>query len=430
MRAVRGEAPWYALYNVVLHLGSLVCLPFWLFVRLVRGRYKGQFLERMGFLPARVLAPFGERSAVWIHAASAGESASAAPLVRRLRAIWPDRPFLFTVTSRYGKEMAIKRLRGEVDAVCFSPLDLPLFCARFLDRIRPFLYVMVETDLWPNLVRRARRRGVKIVVASGHAGPRGFPRPFWRAVLFQVDLFLMQTENDARNLIRRGALPERVQTSGNLKFEGSGRRLSEAQRTAWRSELQIPDEVPVLVAGSSLAEDEGPILDAVASLRAEGFDLHAIIAPRRQERVAELSRRCAQLGLACALRTKGGEAPILILDTMGELAKSYNLATAAYVGGGLTRAVGLHNLLEPMVCGVPVVFGSHHGKARRIAEELLRAGAGREIEDGAGLLRVLRELLGDPGRRAALVEAGESVLVRHRGAARRQAERIRELVQG
>ncbi|MGH7162411.1 MAG: 3-deoxy-D-manno-octulosonic acid transferase, partial [Planctomycetota bacterium] len=143
-------ALWYALYNVLVHLGALLCLPFWLFARFLRGRYRGQFRERMGILPRAALARFGERPAVWVHAASAGETVSAGPLVRRLREAFPDAPFLLTVTSRYGKEMAERSLGGAVDAVLFSPLDLPWFVRRFLERVNPLLYVMVETDLWPN----------------------------------------------------------------------------------------------------------------------------------------------------------------------------------------------------------------------------------------------------------------------------------------
>ncbi|MHC4547336.1 MAG: 3-deoxy-D-manno-octulosonic acid transferase [Planctomycetota bacterium] len=423
-----GVAFWYGLYNVLLHVGVLACLPFWLFVRLARGRYRGQFFQRMGILPPEFVARFKGRPAVWIHAASAGETASAAPLVARLKELLPDRPFLFTFTSRYGKEMAERRLGAIVDGVSFSPLDLPLFCVRFLNRIRPCLYVMVETDIWPNLVRGAKRRGVPVAIASGHAGPRSFPRAFWKVVFDQVDLLLMQTEVDAENIRRRGAPPERVHVAGNLKFDSSADRLAPAEVLAWRAELGLPAGVPVFVAGSTLAEDEAPVLDAVTALRRAGVDLHAIVAPRRQERVPEVEKACAGHGLAAIRRTRGGSAPVLILDTMGELARSYNVADVAYVGGGLTPEVGLHNLLEPLVCGAPVLFGPHRGKARRIAEEVLRSGAGVEVADGEGLRTTLRVLLTDAGRHAALVACGAEMLAHHEGAAHRQAERIRGLV--
>jgi 3-deoxy-D-manno-octulosonic-acid transferase len=365
---------------------------------------------------------------VWIHAASAGETASAAPLVTALRGHFPDHPILFTFTSRYGKEMATRRLGEVVDGICFSPLDLPLFCRRYLALIRPRLYVMVETDLWPNLVRQAKRRGAAVAIASGHAGPRSFPRPFWRAVLAHVDLLLMQSEADARNIRERGAPASRVHVMGNLKFDSSAGRLEGDAVAAWRADLGLPEKAPVFVAGSTLAEDEGPVLEAIAALRAGGLDLHAIVAPRRQERVPEVMKRCEAHGLGAVLRTAGGRAPVLVLDTMGELARSYNVASVAYVGGGLTPDVGLHNLLEPLVCGAPVLFGPHRGKARRIAEDVLRAGAGVEVGDGAALLETLRALLTDAARHRDLVERGKTMLAHHEGAARKQAERIRELV--
>ena len=417
---------WYAIYNIALHLGALLCLPFWLAARVFRGRYRGQFKERMGILPAEMLARFDGSGAVWIHAASAGETAAAAPLVLRLRDLLPRRPFLFTVTSRYGKEMAVRRLGGVVDAIAFSPLDLPLFCRRFLRRIRPSLYVMVETDLWPNLVLIAKRRGAKVAVASGHAGPRTFPRAFWRRVLRDVDLLLMQSEPDARHIVARGAPPGRVHVSGNLKFDGAA-RMDAAALPAWRKELGLPQAARVLVAGSTLLEDEALVLDAVRDLRAEGIELVAIVAPRRQERVLPLLEACSARGLPAARRT-GGSGAVLVLDTMGELQRAYEVADVAYVGGGFTPGVGLHNVIEPLVCEAPVLMGPHRGKARRLAEEVLRAGAGLEVRDGTAFRDTLRALLVEPGRRQALAAKGRDLLAAHRGAAERQAKRLAELV--
>jgi 3-deoxy-D-manno-octulosonic-acid transferase len=418
---------WYVAYNIALHLGALACLPFWLAARLLRGRYRGQFKERMGILPAELLARFPGEGAVWIHAASAGETAAAVPLVRRLRDLLPRRPFLFTVTSRYGKEMAERRLKGVVDAIAFSPLDLPLFCRRFLRRVRPALYVMVETDFWPNLVHLAKRRGARVAVASGHAGPRTFPRPFWRSAFRDVDLLLMQSETDARHIVARGAPLPRVQVGGNLKFDGAA-RMDPLAVPAWRKELGIPAGSRVLVAGSTLLEDEAPVLDAVRALRSEGVDLLAIVAPRRQERVAPLVEACSARGLAVARRTGGGSGAVLVLDTMGELQKAYEVADVAYVGGGLTPEVGLHNVIEPLVCEVPVLMGPHRGKARRLAEEVLRAGAGLEVKDGPDFAGALRSLVLDPARRELLAAGGRELLRAHRGAAERQARCLAELV--
>ncbi len=435
MRASGG--PWYWIYNFALHVAALCCLPFWLFVRFFKGRYRGQFRERMGILSESVTAPFGQTPALWVHAASAGESAAATPLVRALRAAFPDRPILFTVTSRYGKAMAERRLQGVADAICFSPLDLPYFCRRFLDRIQPDLYVMVETDLWPNLVRQIKQRGGRVVLASGHAGPKSFPRSFWRAVLRHVDLLLMQTETDAAHIRQRGAPAARVEVTGNLKFDGSGDPVPAGDVPALRAEFGVGDG-PVLVAGSTLPEDEGPVLDAVVLARTGS--VRAIVAPRRVERVVELERLCAERNLTCARRTERTatqpgvsvkeDTPIdvLILDTMGELARSYNVASVAYVGGGFTPEVGLHNLIEPLVCGVPVLFGPHRGKARKVATELVERGAGVEVADGAALPGAVWRALHDEPHRTALAAASAAVLAKHRGAAARQAVRIREFL--
>ncbi|MHC4954345.1 MAG: 3-deoxy-D-manno-octulosonic acid transferase [Planctomycetota bacterium] len=419
---------WFLLYNTILYLGVLVCLPFWLFVRLIRGRYRGQFRERMGILDPKVCARFRGRRAIWVHAASAGETVAAVPLVRALRQAIPDHPVLFTVTSRYGKEMAQRRLEGVADAVCFSPLDLPLFCRRFLDAFQPVLYVMVETDIWPNILRKCQRRGVPCALASGYASRRSFPRPFWRAVFTQIDLFLMQSEEDARNIVERGADPARVSVGGNMKFDSSTGAVPESKIPALRREFGLDDGGPVFVAGSTLAEDEAPVLDAIAGLRREGIDLHAIVAPRRQERVPDVVRELAERDLPAVRRTEGGSSVVLVLDTMGELASTYNLAGVAYVGGGFTPDVGLHSLIEPLVCGAPVLFGPQRGKAARVAAEVLRFGAGMEVADGAALLDAMRGILTDPDTTARFAEAGQRLLELHQGAAARQGKRIGELV--
>jgi len=428
MRVSGATAAWYLVYNIVLHVGALLCLPFWLFARLVGGRYRGQFAERMGILPAEVVARFGGSGAVWVHAASAGETSSAVPLLRDLRARDPARPMLFTVTSRYGKEMAQRRLGDLVDAICFSPLDLPWFCRRFLRRVKPAVYLMIETDLWPNLVRLARRGGAVVAVASGHAGPRSFPRPFWRAVFRNVDRFWMQSAVDAANLVARGADPARVEPVGNMKFDAATAAAPAEGPEAVAREFGFDPARPLLVAGSVLAEDEGPVLDAIVTLRSGGIHLLALLAPRRQERVAAVLAACAERGLDAVRRTDGRPGALVVLDTMGELARAYRAASVAYVGGGWTPDVGLHNLLEPLVCGVPVLFGPHHGKASRIAAEIVREGAGIEVADGGAFAEALRALIAGPERRAAIVRAGEGLLTRHHGAAARVLARLDALV--
>jgi len=217
---------------------------------------------------------------------------------------------------------------------------------------------------------------------------------------------------------------------GNLKFDSTGGRLAPEEAARWRDELGVPAEAPVLVAGSTAPEDEGPLLDAIATLRGEGLDLRAVIAPRRKERVAAVLEGCRARDLAAGLRTRGDRSPVLVLDTMGELARTYNLARVAYVGGGLTPDVGLHNLIEPVVCGAPLVFGHHHGKARRVAAEFLRLGAGLEVSDAPTLLAALRAALTDPAARERLAAAASRLLALNQGAAARQAERIRALAPG
>lgn len=413
---------WFALYNVVLHVGVVACAPFWFAVRFFRGRYKGQFRERMGLLSDDVRGRFGHAPAIWVHAASAGETVAAEPLVRALKKTWPDRPIFFSVTSRYGKRMAENRLTDVVDAICFSPLDLPVFCRRTIGIVQPALYVMVETDIWPNLVRLVRGT---CVLASGYASPRSFPRAFWSTVFRHIDLFSMQTDQDASNMVRRGALPERVEVGGNLKFDGSGVAKSAEEVCAIRKRFNIPEGVPVFVAGSTLAEDEAPVLDAIAALRTEGIDLHAIVAPRRQDRVPEVLHGLLGRGVPAELRTAARAAPVIVLDTMGELADTYSIASIAYVGGGLTPDVGLHNLIEPLVGGAPVLFGPHRGKAARVVREIMRTGAGVELADGSELLAKMRSVLIDDVERRRLVQAGHDLLDLHRGAAERQAQAIR-----
>ncbi|MFQ5767556.1 MAG: 3-deoxy-D-manno-octulosonic acid transferase [Acidobacteriota bacterium] len=419
---------WAGLYTVLLEAGQTAVAPLGLAYRLA-GRELGNLNRRRGVLPASTLSRLNGRRAIWVHAASAGETAAAFPLVCRLQDALPDHPVLFTVTSPYGLAMARRQMGERVAGIHYAPLDLPRYCRRLLRQVRPLLYLVVENDVWPNMVRMVKEQGGKVIVASGQAGPRTFPREFWRATFRHVDRFLMQTDGDARNIVSRGALPSRVEVMGNLKMEGRVPPLAGGERRCMEEEFGFPAGASILVAGSVQKEDEVPVLEAVARLRQEGIDLRAVVAPRRLDRVAAIEQRCVSLHLASVRRTAGGRAPVVILDSMGELARVYGLARVAYVGGGFTRPGGLHNLAEPLALGVPVLYGPFHGQVTRLAGEVLKEGAGLEIRKKAALAPALGRVLRREKLRGQMAAAAEALMAPHRGASTRYLQAILALLE-
>lgn len=409
----------YDLAGVVLSLFALPALPFLLLTRHGRG-----FGERLGHISEslRVLP-----RPLWVHAASVGEVLAAQPLIERLRQ--SDVPIIVSTTTVTGRETA--RARLGVDGVLLLPIDVRWIVDRVMRALRPRCLVIVETEIWPALIRAATRRGVPCVMVSGRVSARAAQRYSlirWltRAVLAQLSACGMQTDADASRIIAMGAPAERVRVLGSLKF---AREAESPSASAAAATAALVTERPLLVAASTHPGEEQLALDACAELWTEYRRLLLLIAPRRPERFDEVERLLVHRGVRYERRTSlqagvGEATQVLLLDTIGELPNVLAAATAVFVGGTIAP-VGGHNVLEPAVCGKPVAFGPHTANVRAAAQALIDSGAAVRVHDAGELATEWRRLLAQPGLARERGAKGRAVIAAHAAVAERTADLVR-----
>jgi 3-deoxy-D-manno-octulosonic-acid transferase len=409
----------YDLAGMVLSLCALPVLPFLLLTRHGRG-----FGERLGRLPDTLRAL---PRPLWVHAASVGEVLAAEPLIERLRQ--PEVPIIVSTTTITGRDTA--RARLGVDGVLLLPIDVRWIVDRVMRSLQPRCLVLVETEIWPALIRAATRHGVPSVMVSGRVSARaaqryGLIRWLTRAVLSQLSACGMQTAADAARIIAMGAPAARVQVLGSLKFARAAASMGEAAPAAMAA---LVDERPLLVAASTHPGEEQLVLDACAELWTQHPRLLLLIAPRRPERFDEVDRLLALRGVRherrSAQRARVGEATqVLLLDTIGELPNVLAAATAVFVGGTVAP-VGGHNVLEPAVCGKPVAFGPHTANVHAAAEALVDSGAAVRVHDAGELAAEWRRLLAQPALAQERGAKGRAVIDAHAAVAERSAELVR-----
>lgn len=415
----------YLLYSLCLALVYLGALPGFLIRRVWRGGHPLALGERLGFVPLRPGPP-----RLWVHAVSVGEAMAAIPLVRALKRRWPETEIVVSTVTGTGARVARDRL-PEASALITFPLDFSSAVRRAVARISPRGFIALETELWPNLLRTLARRGIPAVVVNGRISDRSYRRyrlvrRLFRRSLREVAGFGMQSEEDARRIIALGASPERVVVTGNLKMEAPG--AGEGTERLWRRLLHLTDTEPVWIAGSTHRGEEEQVLEAYTRLRREVGRLSLILAPRHPERVGEIEELLTRHGLRGVRRTRLSgdreaepEAPVILLDTVGELASLYAVADVIFIGGSLVPAGG-HNMIEPASMGKPVVFGPHVENFREVAALLLEAGGAIQIRGRDELTEAVRRLLLAPEERQRRGAAAQEAVRAQQGAAARTLE--------
>ncbi len=364
---------------------------------------------------------------IWIHAVSVGEVLTARPLISDLKRRYPELRMFLSTTTLAGQQLARRNVQ-DVDAVFYFPFDLGIFVRRTLDLVRPRLFVMMETEIWPNLLRECRARGIKSAIVNGRLSPRSFPRyrmvrPMMRRVLDDIDKFCVQSEESARRFIELGADPGRVVVTGSLKFDSLDLPSTAPQARARDRVLRyfrVPPSRPVIMAGSTMKGEEAAVFRAFRRVRSTAPNALLILAPRNPERFAEAEQLARAEGWKVARRTDLAidaepRVDIVVLDTIGELATLYQVATVVFVGGSLV-ATGGHNVLEPAVFGKPIIFGPHMENFFEIADAFVSNGGGVQIAGEHELEEAFISLMGDPVRRARLGAAARALVEANRGA--------------
>jgi 3-deoxy-D-manno-octulosonic-acid transferase len=416
----------YLAYSVLTLAAFVLASPYFVYQAIRYKKYVGSLRERLGYLPISFNVD-GEES-IWIHAVSVGEALTARALAADLKRRYPRLRLYLSTTTIAGQQVAKANLRPFVDGVFYFPFDWMFTIRRTLSLVRPRLFVMMETEIWPNLLRACRKRGVRTAVVNGRISSRSFPRyrlirPFFRRVLADVDRFCMQSEESAYRLKQLGADPGRVTVTGSLKFDSLELPSPTAHGKPRERVLRffrVSSHRTVVVAGSTMRGEEAAVLQAFRKIKATQTHAIAIIAPRQPERFAEVERISREAGFVTIRRSElpidaEPRADVVVLDTIGELAQLYQLATVVFVGGSLEDHGG-HNILEPAIFGKPIVFGPHMQNFREIAETFVANDAAIQVYTERELDGAVLSLVRDPVQRARLGAAARALVEANRGA--------------
>ncbi len=422
-------------YNVALLAALTAGAPWWLWRMATTEKYREGLRERLGRVPKWLVAGsgLGGRPLIWVHAVSVGEVLAVTRLVKTLDAELPGYFVAISTTTRTGQVLA--RERFGANRVFYCPLDLPWAVRAYLNALKPRMLVLAETEFWPNLLKGCFRRGIPVAVVNARISDRSWPRyemlrRLWKPLLGRIGPVLAQSEIDAERLIAIGCTPERVWVAGNLKFDVRAAEESEATRLLKASAAHLR----FVVAGSTLEGEEAALLEAWPKLLNVDAQLAMVVAPRHPERFAAVAGLLEKSGNRWVRRSQWGtKSPeplgpgeIVLLDTIGELASVYSLASVAFVGGSLVPAGG-HNPLEPAQFGVPILMGPHYANFLAMVDDLVAHNALR-IAAKVELAEALGELLRDRTEAEAMGARAREVFERQAGATDRCVAALRALL--
>ena len=421
----------YFLYTLGLALWLLLGTPVWLLQMLRHGKHRAGWRARLGNVPEQLRR---HRAPIfWVHAVSVGEVLAVSGLVAQLRERHPRARVVVSTVTDTGQKLARQRFGAE--NVFYFPLDFAFAVRPYLQALRPRLVVIAETEFWPNFLRLAREGGARVAVVNARISDRSFPgyrrlRRWLARVLQNVDLLLAQTDQDRERLLAIGAPAERTRVAGNLKFDAP-QPQPPAIVQQLQSAIALAEASPVIVAGSTMEGEEPLLLRAFETVLALHPRAVMILAPRHPERFNHVASMISDLGIRFWRRSEWQPSRsiagrVFLLDTIGELAFLYALATVSFVGGSLVERGG-HNILEAAQYGVPVLVGPHTENFRDIVNLFLQAGAARVVGP-AELPLVLRELVENEAERKLMGMRALETLQAHRGATERTLRALEELL--
>jgi 3-deoxy-D-manno-octulosonic-acid transferase len=424
-------------YSSLLLAVLVVGAPYWLLRMATSGRYRAGLAGRLGLVPEGLRAAIAAKGAgldvIWVHAVSVGEVLAAAQLIRELKAALPGWVVAVSTTTETGQRLAAERLPES--PVFYLPLDFRFTVRRYLRVLRPKMLVLMESELWPRLIDECAKSGIPVVVANARVSDRSFPRymrlrQLWRPFLEMISLFLAQSSETAERLVKIGAPAERVRVMGNLKYDVRG---SESALTEMLRE-RLPVGAKVVVCGSTLEGEEQVLLEAWRAVMAAEPNAVMVLAPRHPDRFASVAAMVAGGSFAWVRASEFkvrqetvAAGSVFLLDTIGDLASMYGIATVAFVGGSLV-AKGGHNPLEPAQFAVPVVMGPSFENFRDVVEGMRAANAIRIVAPEM-LAETLTAMLRDTDDARALGARGWAVFEAQAGATARTVEALLSLLQ-
>lgn len=431
----------FYLYNTLLLLASPLLLLYLLYRMVIKGKSRQGFSARLGSIPPEAAELASHNDPVfWFQACSVGEVAAVQPIIHAVREREPLAHIVLSTTTPTGREMALKR-ELELDALIYFPFDIPFCIRRVINGMKPDILVMVDTELWPNIVAIARSAGLVTALVNGRISDKAYPRdrmaaPLMAWTLSNFSAIMAQSPKDAERFVSLGAAPEQVSTLGNCKFDEPMPDVSAAEANKLRLELGLAPEAPILVAGSTREGEDEKVLEAYDLLRQDHRDLQLVIAPRHPERGDAIERLVTERGYAAYRRSRAiqdteaerarvasGQVRVVILDTIGELTRVYALATVVFVGGSLVRWGG-HNILQPIALGKPTLMGPWMHNFQDITDIALGEQAAVQVFSAEQLAEEAGAILASPAEQELLAARGAAMLQRHGGASARYAEAL------
>lgn len=426
----------FVAYNVLLTLAAAFAVPYYGAKILFTGKYRQSIGPKFGFNRADLFGDMKGAPRIWMHAVSVGEVTAAAPIMAALRAEYPQACLVLSTGTETGQEMA-HRLVPEATAIIYFPIDIPYVVRKIIRLIRPDIFVLTETELWPNFLRACREQGIGAVMVNGRISPRSFKkyhitRFFWRHILGYVDQMGMISEIDAERVRAIGMKADKIKVIGNAKYDGLAAKVSAVLQEETARRLNLTTQ-RVLVAGSTHPGEETAIIDVFRKLQAVYPDFILILAPRHVDRALEAVHLVRQAGYESLTvseidrgRIRRNET-VVIVDKIGELFRMYSLASLVFCGGSLAPRGG-QNILEPAAWGKIVFYGpfmDDFGDEKTLLEAV---GAGIAVKDGHELAGRMLAVLQKPEIWTAKGEAAGRAVAANRGASHRYAALIGEVL--
>jgi len=389
---------------------------------------------RLGLYPKEIINQLKGKRHIWLHAVSVGEALAISRLIAELKRQFPKANLVISTITPTGNRIA-KSIASKEDVVIYLPLDFDFIIKRVVNIINPSIFITVETELWPNLIKNLHHRKTPIVVVNGRISPGSFRgyriiKIFMRKILEKINLFCMQTEQYAERIIYLGAPSEKVRITGNMKFD-----LEAASSQYSLSDLGLNDQDVLLVAGSTHNNEEEIILKTYNNLIREFKGLKLLVAPRHIERIDRVDKLIREYGFntqkISEIKNKtleNHQNVVYLLDTLGQLQSLYSLANIVFVGGSLIKKGG-HNIIEPALFGKPVIFGPYMHNFQDIVDLFINAQAAIQVNNESQLQEEIRGVLQDEKKRDLIGRRAEIIVQNNRGAVERTFNLIKDFLQ-
>lgn len=427
----------YLAYSLLLSLGLLVLIPYFIFQALAHGKYIDGLKQRLGSVPSIKGGPV-----IWLHCVSVGETQAARPLVQRLKEQFPDHALVVSTITRTGQTLARDVYGSKAESIFYFPFDWRWCVRRTLKNINPAAVLIMETELWPNFLRECKAQQIPVALVNGRISRQSFRRYslirfFLKRVLSGLSITVMQSEADAERLRSLGMPRKRLFSAGNLKFDAELASGLTDKTEEIRERFGLDGNVPLILAASTHAPEEEILLESIKQLNAKQ-PVRLLLAPRHPERFNEVAALVQSSFLSWSKRTNARDpqdtnATVILLDTIGELPATYSLATVVFVGGSIVDRGG-HNVLEPAAAAVAVVTGAHTHNFHAIVDLMDDAHALVQLPPVKGqdaireLTDVLSTLLADRALREDLGRRAKDLVTNNQGAAERTVKLIGPLL--